>query len=147
MSMQERMKQRLNEMKHSKCTSSGLVAVLLVAMSVVGVSAAEVNRIFREERNGRGDENISCVQPIDSAAWIWADVPPVWQNPCIGRVSRISRDIVMPRFFRFSKTFAALGVPLRIDVSADERFILLLDGKEFARGPHRGMPERWFYHS
>jgi hypothetical protein len=32
-------------------------------------------------------------------------------------------------------------------VSADERFILLLDGKEFARGPDRGMPERWFYHS
>ena len=133
-------------MNRSKCAGR-LSAALLAVMCAAGVSAAEAKRTFRAERNVRGDENVSRVQPIDSAAWIWADMPPIWQNQCIGRVAGIPRDIVMPRFFRFSKTFAALGVPLRIDVSADERFILLLDGKEFARGPHRGMPERWFYHS
>ena len=32
-------------------------------------------------------------------------------------------------------------------MSADERFVLLLDGEEIARGPMRGLPKRWHYQS
>ena len=34
-----------------------------------------------------------------------------------------------------------------LDVSADERYVLLLDGEELSRGPHRGLPNRWHYES
>ena len=144
--MQARTERGAKGMKPLAKTGGAAVA-LFAALFAAGVSAADAKRIFRDERSLRGDENVSRVQPIDLAAWIWADVPAIWQNPCIGRMKNIPRDIITPRFFRFAKKFEGLGTPLRIDVSADERFILMLDGKEFARGPHRGMPEHWFYHS
>jgi len=109
--------------------------------------AGAASRIFREEPFPRGDENVRRVQPIDSAAWIWADVPVNWGESCIGNGPGSDRDVFKPRFFRLRRAFSSAGEPLRFDVSADERFILFLDGEEIARGPHRGMPERWFYQS
>ena len=107
--------------------------------------AAAVRRLFRTERFARGDENVRPVQPIDRAAWIWADGPASWTDGCFGLMRKIPLDIVPPRFFRFRRMFQSSGAPLKFDVSADERFILFLDGREIARGPHRGMVERWFY--
>ena len=49
-------------------------------------------------------------------------------------------------FLRFKNTFTAEGnAPLRIHVSADERYVLLLDGRIISRGPDRGTVERWCY--
>ena len=52
-------------------------------------------------------------------------------------------------FLRFRRRFETVpgDETLRLDVSADERFVLLLDGEDFARGPHRGTPEHWLYQS
>ncbi len=119
---------------------------LVAAIVLSSLSAtAEVRRIFRAERFLRGDENVRNVQPIDKASWIWADEPPAWAAACIGQKAKKCCDVLEPRFFRFKKTFVAQGEPLRFDVSADERFVLFLDGREIARGPHRGMPDHWFY--
>ena len=97
----------------------------------------------------RGNENVRIVQPIDRASWIWAEGETYWGASCIGKgkSGRESRDVFPQRFFRFRQSFAATGEKLRFDVSADERFILFLDGQEISRGPHRGMPSRWFYQS
>ena len=88
---------------------------------------------FRPERFSRGDTNVLRIQPIDEAAWIWPqDIP--------------DRDDQAGVFVRFRRDFEGRpGEPLRIDVSADERFVLLLDGKPFAEGPHRGLENRWTY--
>jgi len=51
-------------------------------------------------------------------------------------------------FFRLRRDFEVTdGEPLEFDVSADERFVLMLDGKEIARGPNRGLRNRWHYQS
>ena len=122
---------------------TSLAVVIVLAVCAFG----GVQRVFRPERFVRGDENVRTVQPIDDAAWIWEKAPPKWAVGCIGPGARKRRDVFEPRFLRFRKAFTATDAPLRLDVSADERFVLLLDGKEIARGPHRGMPERWFYQS
>lgn len=46
------------------------------------------------------------------------------------------------RFFRFRRDFEAKG-PLEIAVTADERYVLFLDGKRIDRGPDRGSPDDW----
>ncbi len=105
-----------------------LVAAGLVAFSAAGAPCA--TRIFRPGRPDDGDTNIRALQPIDEAAWI--------AHPATGgRGAKIHR---------FSREFeAAPGERLTIDVSADERFTLLLDGEFIARGPHRGLPHHWLY--
>ena len=120
---------------------------VLAAIPWVGTQAECVRQVFRSERFVRGDENVRIVQPIDRAAWIWAEGATYWGAACIGQGPRSKRDAIPVRFFRFRRTFAATDAKLRFDVSADERFILFLDGREIARGPHRGMPSRWFYQS
>lgn len=110
-----------------------------------GEALPEIRQIFRPERSIRTDENVRRLQPIDTAAWIWADGAPAWGESCVGRRDEQYRNVIRPRLFRFRKTFVATKEKLVFDVSADERFILFLDGQEFARGPHRGAPERWFY--
>jgi len=104
---------------------------LFFLFACVAVSlAADARQMFREPRYTRGNENMRFTSPLDEAAWI--------AHPD-------AREGSAPVFFRFRKTFVAEGAPLRFDVSADERFILLLDGEEISRGPHRGMVTRWFY--
>jgi hypothetical protein len=47
---------------------------------------------------------------------------------------------------RFRNAFTAdAGAPLRLHVSADERYVLILDGAIISRGPDRGTVERWCY--
>ena len=88
---------------------------------------ARVVQTFRHERFTRGNENIRPVQPIDKASWIGA-----------GGASR-------RHFLRFRRHFTGRAKPLLIDVSANARFVLLLDGREIARGPHQGTPNHWYY--
>lgn len=76
-----------------------------------------------------GDTGFAAVHPIDRAAWIG-----------------LSTADAAPAFTRFRKTFVAVAErPLVIDVSADERYGLLLDGKLVGRGPDRGDVRHWTY--
>ena len=93
--------------------------------------ASEVKRIILPERLTRGNTAIVPMSPIDRAAWI------------------APADTALPPgglFLKFRKDFAADGrTPLRFHVSADDRFVLLLDGQVIARGPDRGDPNMWFF--
>ena len=73
--------------------------------------------------------NLRVLQPIDTAAWIGP------KNGATGKYP----------FVRFKRPFKGRSTPLVIDVSADARFVLLLDGQEIARGPHQGFPNHWYY--
>ena len=103
--------------------------VLALAVSAAMAQAFEVEQMFREERFTRGNVNLRALQPIDRAAWIGPKGGAKGPYP----------------FVRFRRPFKGRAVPLTIDVSADARFVLLLDGKEIARGPHQGFPNHWYY--
>ena len=122
------------------------VGVCAVAASL---EAATVERVFRPERHSRCDTNVRVQQPIDEASWIWAKGCDVWGGAVFSETRTTPEALAkMPQsFFRFKREFVASGEPLEFDVSADERFILLIDGREIARGPMRGLPSRWNYES
>ena len=134
------------------------------ARAVVGLAAGcafcalaetRVERVFLPERRVRGNTGIAAVQEIDSASWVWH--PTVNGDAERGRrVSEfVGRKQVVYRFsprwddsvfLRFKNAFTAEGgAPLRIHVSGDERYVLLLDGRIISRGPDRGTVERWCY--
>jgi len=121
--------------------------VLYVAGCLVptsGDAVPAVRRIFRPERLTLGRTNVRPLQPIDSAAWVWASDEPDWT------MDANDDWTVDPRgapsvFRRFVCDFTSDGMPFELDVSADERFVLLLDGEVIARGPHRGSVDRWYY--
>ena len=122
---------------------------LLLPLIAVAAQAADVRQFFRPERYERGNTNISPIQPIDEAAWVWMPGQDVWGGAVFSE-TRVKDLPNKPSFFvRFRKEFSvpANAAPLRFDVSADERFVLLLDGAEVARGPHRGLPVHWNYQS
>ena len=48
------------------------------------------------------------------------------------------------QFFRFRKDFEARG-PLELSVTADERYVLYLDGRRIDRGPDRGAVNDWTF--
>ena len=115
---------------------------LIPLLLAVAVQAAEVKQIFRPERYERGNANVAPQQAIDEAAWIWLPGHDEW-----GAAALFNGKADTPgTFVRFRKEFVAADT-LRFDVSADERFVLLLDGAEVARGPHRGQPVHWNYQS
>lgn len=123
-----------------------LIGVVVAAASA---RAATVERVFRPERHSRGDTNVRVQQPIDEASWIWAKGSDIW-GAAVFSETRTAPEVLtkMPQsFFRFRRDFTASVEPLEFDVSADERFVLLLDGDEIARGPMRGLPNRWHYES
>ena len=108
------------------------VAIGLAVFALVA-GAFDVKQVFREERFTRGDVNLRVLQQADEAAWIWiADA-----GPADGAMDAV----------RFTCEFAADGAALEFDVSADERFVLFLDGREIARGPHKGAVNHWYYQS
>lgn len=114
-------------------TAKTILGCCAVALSLVGVTcAAEVRRVILPERLTRGNAAVEPVSPIDAAAWI-----------------SVADDSLPPGglFLRFRRAFSADGSTLRFHVSADERFILLLDGEVIARGPDRGDPNLWFFQS
>ena len=100
---------------------------------VGGPLVPDVRRVILPERLSRGNTGVEPLSPIDRAAWLApadAAIPP-------GGL-----------FLRFRRPFEADGAtPLRFHVSADERFVLLLDGAVVARGPDRGDPRMWFFQS
>lgn len=111
--------------------------VLLAAVLSLSVAAEEdvARRFFRPERYSAGDAGLCSVQPLDDASWIWV-------KDCENDAGASAE-----RYFRFRRGFRSPGGIARIDVSADERFILLLNGVEIARGPNRGTVENWMYQS
>ena len=44
---------------------------LMLPLIAVVAHAADVRQVFRAERYERGNVNISPLQPIDEAAWVW----------------------------------------------------------------------------
>jgi len=127
----------------------GVLCAVLELISVTATGAVAVERVFRPERHSRGDTNVRVQQPIDEASWIWAKGSDVWGGAVFSD-TRTTPEVLakMPQaFFRFRRDFVATDEPLEIDVSADERFILLVDSEEVARGPMRGLPNRWNYQS
>ena len=126
------------------------VAALLAAVAMAGaVQAFEVERVFRQERHSRGDTNLSIQQPIDEASWIWLDGLDKWGEAVFHDTRTDAATLAKESqyFLRFRRDFESDGSPLELDVSADERYALLLDGKEISRGPHRGLKNRWHYQS
>ena len=122
---------------------------MLLGLSVAGAWAAPeaaVRQVFRPERLEAGATNIKVVQPIDEAAWIWMKGEDVWGAEALA--ADAWADPPPPpcsRFYRFRRAFVSDGTPLALDVSADERFVLKLDGAFVARGPYRGFVNRWNY--
>ena len=122
---------------------------LLPFLLAVAVQCADAKQFFRPERYSRGNANINVLQPIDEASWVWLPGHDVWGGAVFVETRPKDLAATPSRFVRFRKRFSAAkdGAPLRFDVSADERFVLLLDGAEVARGPHRGLPVHWNYQS
>ena len=123
-------------------------AVLL--LSYADALAFDVERVFPAERHSRGDTNVRPVQPIDEASWIWMHGCEQWGGSVFSATRATPEELIKApqRFLRFRREFAAVGSsPLEFDVSADERFIIMLDGREIARGPMRGLRNRWHYQS
>jgi hypothetical protein len=90
-----------------------------------------------------GNTGISPVQPIDEAAWIWH---PDFGNPAASsHAEYFASGWREPVLLRFRKVFEATSAPLRLHVSADERFELFVDGYRIARGPDRSDVEHWCY--
>ena len=131
--------------------SMGKVKWICAALcaAALPLCAATVERVFRAERHSRGDTNIRVQQPIDEASWIWAEGCDRWGGAVFSK-TRTTPEVLarMPQaFFRFRRDFTVTAEALELDISADERFVLLLDGDEIARGPMRGLPKRWHYQS
>ena len=122
---------------------------MMVAMAVAGwivAGEAQVERVFRPARVTRGNTNISRIQPIDEAAWVWLKGDVVEVKSMIGDSARPEAKDQPARIVRFRKSFQAVkGEKLTIDVSADERYYLTLDGKFVSRGPNRGDVANWQY--
>ena len=110
------------------------LVLAVTALCAVTVGAFEVEQVFRPERFTRGNVNIRALQPIDRAAWIWTD----------GAAFDEERSFPV---VRFRKRFVSDGSRLAFDVSADPRFVLLLDGRVISRGPHKGFLDHWYYQS
>ncbi len=128
--------------------SLGLRLGLLTILLALSTAAADnnspvVHKVFLTPRLHLGNTGIMPIQPIDEAAWIWH---PDFGNPAApSHAEYFSGGWQQPVFLRFRRQFEAAASPLRIHVSADERFELFLDGQRIARGPDRSDVEHWSY--
>ena len=102
----------------------------IFTFSSAAFAAEAVSRFFRPPRLTRGDTNVRRIQPIDDASWIWDP----YENG-YAKVFQCAFD-----------TKEGEG-PFVIDISADERFYLTVDGMFVARGPNRAQVENWQYQS
>ena len=114
------------------------VPLIIAAALALGLSSADEaksasTRVFRAERHSRGDVGVRRIQPVDDAAWLW--------HPSYAKEVSEAPE----RYFRFRRAFDSTGGVARVDVSADERFVLLLDGAVVGRGPNRGSVANWTY--
>jgi len=112
----------------------GLAFSLVFALSAVAEQAAE--RIFRAERFSRGDTNYRKLSAIDSAHWLW--------HPDV----KAGKIPARPLFLRFRNDFTLeKDETVELDVSGDERYVLMLDGETISEGPNRGYVENWQFQS
>ncbi len=102
-----------------------------------------VTKVFLPPRLHLGNTGISPVQPIDEAAWIWH--PEAGEAVGAAHADMFAGGWRRPVLLRFRNPFEAAEAPLRIHVSADERFELFLDGRRIGRGPDRSDVEHWSY--
>ena len=117
----------------------------LAAVAVFLASPAwgfDARQVLRPPRYTLDATNVSVVQPADLAAWIWMPGHDVWGAASDAKFDPAGEPV---SFFRFRRDFVSDGTPLIVDVSADERFVLLLDGIRVACGPHRGCVDHWYY--
>ena len=112
------------------------VAAMAAEVSLAG-SELSVRRVLKPARHTRGDTNVRPQQPIDSAGWLWHPEQDWGDTPFVGE----------PKSYRFRRRFTSDGSVLKMDVSADNRFTLFVDGERIGRGPDRGSVENWTYHS
>ena len=126
----------------------GTKGAFLYALCVLACvqADADVRQIMRPERLEAGSTNIRPLQPIDEASWIWTDGETLWGERAMAP-DAWANEVPPPcsEFHRFRRAFESDGSPLVLDVSADERFVLILDGRPIARGPHRGLVSHWYY--
>ena len=143
----------------SKRRSVWAFVALSVALAAASPSLADASegrgrvcRVFRDARPTRGNTNIFKLQPIDDASWLWhpnlgepkAGTGDFWADERHGNMAQAGLSLLK---FRKSFDVADGDGALEFDVSADERFVLFLDGKFVARGPNRGTVENWQYQS
>ena len=126
-----------------------LVALGAVLTLASVAEAYEVKQVFLPPRYTRGDNNVRPQHEIDKAAWVWMPGHAMWgvESDNDAWNVRFGMKRYPTAFFRFRNKFQADGSPLRFDVSADERFVLYLDGKPIARGPQRGLVDHWYFQS
>ncbi len=107
-----------------------------------GAKKSAIHRVFRNARITRGNTNVLRLQPIDNASWIWLE----GDSGVLGPGGKKDWQTNF-KFVKFRKNFTVEkgDGTLVIDVSADERFYLTLDGQFVARGPNRGTVENWQY--
>ena len=120
---------------------------LVIASMMLSAGAAEnfpvVQKVFLPPRFHLGNTGILQLQPIDEAAWIWhPEFSPISKA---ARADAFAGGWSQPALLRFRRQFEAAAAPVRIHVSADERFELFLDGNRIARGPDRSDVEHWSY--
>ncbi len=96
-----------------------------ILAAVVCAAACSAGGVFLSPMRG-GDVNYRPMRTFDDAVWVW------------------TAEAGESRFFRLRCDFDSDGSPLVMHVSADERYVLLLDGNEISRGPARGMVSHWF---
>ena len=110
-----------------------------------------VKRVFREARVMRGNTNITKVQPIDDAAWVWLRGDSGMSQLGEGSLGAHPGNGVSmePVFLKFRNEFEVKegDGKLVIDVSADERYYLTCDGTFVSRGPNRSTVENWQYNT
>ena len=78
-------------------------------------------------------------------AWIMAQ-PPSAQSQFQSLAAASSQPLPAVTAYRRQFELAAAAV-IRVHVSADERYLLYVDGEVVGRGPERGSDRAWFYES
>ena len=127
----------------------GVSVSLVGAVFALDAGAFEVRQTFERPRYTRGDTNVRIQHEIERADWVWMPGHDVWgvSSDVDAWNVRFGIKPYPSHYFRFRNRFTSDGAPLRFDVSADERFVLYLDGEPIARGPQRGLVDHWFFHS
>lgn len=135
-------------------TKCGIILAVVICANAIfaadGVNAPCISRIFREARVTRGNTNVLKIQPIDEAAWLWMPGEIGFSRVKTSLLDADRGGKIVPEDIVFLKFRNAFNVseddgPLVLDVSADERFYLTIDGQFVARGPNRSSPDNWQY--